>query len=144
MAKYKTKVYADFDHFLQYMENSLNTGTAPATPVADYTEGSTLICIRRFDVTAPVKFMIIAGQKGKNEISVEILESGLFYSKGAVEDCGDGLSYTMQNIIDCYTPDARASENSFYRHQHPASQYGIKPESPEIPSLLDKLKKIFR
>ncbi len=146
MAKYETRVYADFDHFLRYMENSINHGTAQPVYVADYIKDDIHICIRRFDTVAPVRFLTLMGRKGRNELTVEVLESGVFYSKGGIDDSGDKFAPYIQEIINSYSPDAADDKNSYYRHKY--AEKAPRPEtetsSPEIPGLFDKIKKIFR
>jgi len=146
MAKYETRIYADFDHFLRYMENSINHGTAQPAHVADYIKGDIHICIRRFDVIAPVRFLTLMGRKGRKELIVEILESGVFYNKGGIDDSGDRFAPYIQEIIDSYKPDTSDDKNSYYRHKYGEKAPRAESEisSPEIPGLFDRIKKIFR
>ena len=140
MAKYRTKVYADFDHFLQYMENSLNHGTAVPVKIADYTENGVRICIRRFDAVAPVKMLIVMGNTDSEELTVEVYESGVFHNRGQIEGNSDEFITNMENIIYSYLPDTDEEKNSYYwqQWQKNTPEPAVKDNSPEIPGFFDK------
>ena len=145
MSKYETKIYADFDHFLQYMENSLNRGTAPPVNIGDYSENGIRICIRRFDALAPVRTMILMGKTGRCEITAEIYESGVFLNKGMIDSDSTAFKNIMLKILELYNPVAAENENHFFR-QKLKTPRPARPEdnSPEIPGFFDRIKKLFR
>ena len=145
MSKYESKLYADFDHFLRYMENSLNRGTAPPVNIGDYSKNGTRICIRRFDAVGPVRTMILMGKTGRCEVSAEIYESGVFLNKGMLDSDSTAFRNKMERIFELYNPLAGEKENNFSRQRMKIRQ-SAKSEnnSPEIPEFSDRIKKLFR
>ena len=148
MSKYKTTVYADYDHLLQYMENSLAYAESLPVVVAEYENDDVHISVRRFDTVAPVKFLVMAGRKGRGEISIEVCESGVFLNKGMVESNEKDFHRKMAAIVAAYQPDAINDHNSYHWHEYAAMADPVwentETGTPEIPGLFDKIKRFFR
>ena len=144
MSKYETKICADFDHFLRYMENSLNQGIALPVNIGDYSENGMRICIRRFDTVAPVKTLLLMGKTGMCEINVEIYESGVFSNKCMLDSDSTAFRNKMLKILELYNPAAAENENHFF-WQKMNTHHTVKQQdnSPEIPGFFDKIKKFF-
>ena len=134
MAKYETKIKADLEHLMEYIQNSLNTDFLPVDKhkpiIKEYDDVK--IIFRRYGTHAGMVMVIYTVKSGEEEICIEILNPGMFGQRWVYEGGGDKYMQYIADVFAAYNPDSTKETNKYI------------PPKKEQKSLLETIKDIFK
>ncbi|MBR5520463.1 MAG: hypothetical protein IKU54_00545 [Oscillospiraceae bacterium] len=155
MAKYEAKICADFEHLMQYLDNSLPYISEKPVIIADYRSEKGRVCIHRFDATESVKTFVMAGNDGTGEISLSVVENETKYTKSNIlfssqpSRASHLMPPSIYEIMLAYNPMAAENENFYFSHKlkadfTPEKENVYSEDMAELLTPWDKLKRIFK